>query len=145
MSISQAAPRVKSIHARSLRTAEEVWKRIDVFDGVFECLYLGQGLSSLAVIRRQVITELMQSLCQTPHPHLLSLAGLHAPSRRHLWLARSLRRGSRSLRTAERQIADLLVSAWAAHLRRGAQGINLGLRGGGVMRVLIRIQGVPFG
>lgn len=145
MSVSRVVPSVKGIHVRPLRTAENVWKRIDVFNGVFESLYLGQGLSFLAVIRRQVITELMQSFCQTPHPHLLPLAGLHAPFRRHLWLAWSLRRGSRSLCAAERQITDLLVSGWAAHLRRRAHGIHLGFRGGGMMRVVISSQSVPVG
>lgn len=145
MSVSQVVTCVKCIHVRLLRTAENIWKRIDVFNGVFESLYLGQGLPFLAVIRRQVITELMQSFCQTPHPHLLPLAGLHAPFRRHLWLVWPLRRGSRSLRAAERQIVDLLVSGWVAHLRRRAYGIHLGVRGGGMMRVVIRSQGVPVG
>ena len=145
MSVSQLVPCVKAIHVPPLRTAENVWKRIDVFNGVLESLYLGQGLSFLAVIRRQVITKLMQSFCQTPHPHLLPLAGLHAPFRRHLWLAWSLRRWSHSLCVAERQITDLLVSGRAAPLRRRAHGIHLGLRGGGMMRVVICFQDAPVG
>lgn len=145
MSVSRVVPCVNGVLVRPLRTAENVWERVDVLNGVFESLYLGQGLSSPAVVRRQVITELVQGFSQTPHPHLLPLAGLHAPFPRHLWLARSLRRGSGSLCAAERQMADLLVSGWAAQLRRRAHGIRLGLRGGGMMRVVIRSQGLPVG
>lgn len=143
---SRLLPRVKGIHVPPLRTAENVWKRIDVFNGAFESLYLGQRLSFLAVIRRQVISELVQSFCQAPHPHLLPLAGLHAPFRGHLWLVFSLRRESGSLwRAAERQIADLTVSGRAAQLRRRAHGIHLGHGWGGMMRVVIRSHGAPLG
>lgn len=130
--------RVKVVHVRPLRAAQDVWKLVDVFNCVFEGLYLGQGLSSLAVIRRQVVTELVQSLCKTPHPHLLPLAGLHASFDRHLGLAQPLGCWSRAASTeAEREIVALLMPAAVAHLRWRAHGVHRGLRWGGLTGVLV--------
>lgn len=137
---------VKVVYLRPLRAAQDVWKLVDVFNCVFEGLYLGKGLSSLAVVRRQVVTELVQSLCKTPHPHLLPLAGLHASFSGHLGLARPLRCCShRASREVERQITDLLVPAGAAHLRWRAHWVYRGLRWGGLKWVMILSQSSPLG
>lgn len=118
--------------ARALRAAQGVRELVDVFDGVFEGLYLGEGLASFAVVRRQVVAELVQSLREAPHPHLLPLAGLHASLGGHLGLARPLLRSRGGRRPAsgegEREIADVLVPAGEAHLRRGAHGVHRGVR-----------------
>ena len=136
---------VKVVLACPLRTAQDVWELVDVFNSVFEGLYLGQGLPPLAVVRRQVVAELVQSLRKTPHPHLLPLAGLHAPFGGHLGLAHPLRCRSRpASREADGQIADVLVPAGEAHLRRRAAGVHGGLRRGGLKRVPILTQATPL-
>lgn len=101
-----------------LRAAQDVRKLVDVFNCVFEGLYLGQGLASLAVVRRQVVAQMVQSLGETPHPHLLPLAGLHASFGGHLGLAQPLRRwSSPPSGEAEGEVLHLLVPAGVAHLR----------------------------
>lgn len=136
---------VKVVLARPLRAAQDVWELVDVFNCVFEGLYLGQGLPPLAVVRRQVVAELVQSLRKTPHPHLLPLAGLHAPFGGHLGLAHPLRCRSRpESREADGQIADVPVPAGEAHLRRRAAGVHGGLRWGGLKRVPILTQATPL-
>lgn len=136
----------KGVHLRPLRAAQNVWKLVDIFNSVFEGLYLGQGLSSFAIVRRQVITELVQSLRETPHPHLLPLTGLHASLCGHLGFARPLcgcsRRASREV---DREVVNLPVSARAAHLRWRAHGVYRGLRRGGLKWVVILSQSMPIG
>lgn len=140
---------VKVVHIHPLRAAQDVWQLVYVFNSVLEGLYFGQRLSFLAIVRREVVTELVQSFCKTPHPHLLPLARLHASLRRHLGLARPLllRRCRRRVRLeVEGQVADLLMSICAAHLRRGAHRVPGGLRWCGMKRVPPPVfQGSPIG
>lgn len=127
-----------------LRAAQEVWKLVDVFNGVFERLYLGEGLSPPAVVRRQVVTELVQSLCEAPHPHLLPLAGLHASFGGHLWLVLPLRQwwSPVSPREGKGKLLDLPTLAGVAHLWWRAHRIPQGLRWGGLMWLLVFSKGV---
>lgn len=108
--------------------AENVREFVDVLDGVFEGLYLGQRLSSLGVIWRQVVPKLVQGLGQTPHAQLLPLTGLHAPLGGHLGLAVPLRSASSSSSRVTKRKLFLLGSGGTEHLRRGAHGIHGRLR-----------------
>lgn len=100
-----------------LRMAENVWEVVDVFDGAFQGLYLGERLSSLSVIWRQVVPKLVQGLRQAPHAQFLPFAGLHAPLGGHLWLALPLPCDSgSSSRVAKRKLL-LLGPTGAEHLR----------------------------
>lgn len=70
------------IHRNVLRKpfpifSKEVGKFIYILNGVFKGLDFGEGLSSLAVVRRQIISKVMQGIRQIPHSHFLSLAGFH--------------------------------------------------------------------
>lgn len=129
-----------SVH---LRATQEVCKLVDVFNGVFERLYLGQGLPSFAVVRRQVVPKLVQSLCEAPHPHLLPLAGLHASFGGHLWLALPLRRWCShfSAREGEGEVFDLPMLAGVAHLRWRAHWLSLWLRWSGLRWLLVFSKG----
>lgn len=100
-----------------LRMAENVREVVDVFNGAFQGLYLGERLSSLSVIWRQVVPKLVQGLRQAPHAQFLPFAGLHAPLGGHLWLALPLPCDSgSSSRVAKRKLI-LLGPTGAEHLR----------------------------
>lgn len=116
--------------------AQDVRQLVDVLDRVFEGLDLGQRLSSPAVIRRQVIPELVESLGQAPHPHLLPLAGLHAPLGGHLGLVEPLRPPA----LLEAVGGEVLEAAGEAHLRGGTRG---GPRGSGLEQIVL-LRRFPF-
>ena len=114
---------------------QKLFQLVDVLYGVFQGLYFGQRLSSLAVVWRKVVPEVVQSLCQAPHPHLLPLAGLHASFGGHLVFALPLRRAwiLAPTREAERQVLVVLMMSaggrgGGGHLGRGADGVEGGGR-----------------
>lgn len=67
--------RCSSWALRPLDTVEELRQFADVLDGALEGLYFGEGLSPLAVGRRQVVAQCVQRVGQGPHPQLLPLTG----------------------------------------------------------------------
>lgn len=149
--LNQSDAQKRSI-TRPLRAAQGLRQLVYVFNCVLQGLYFGQRLSPLAVVRRKVVTELVQSFCQAPHAHLLPFARLHASLRRHLGLAGSLllllqgllprRRCSRFVGLeVERQVTGVLLPARAAHLRRRAHRIGGELRRGGLQQVPLLSDG----